>query len=218
MNEPITLVIADDHALLREMLVQRLHAEPDLRVLASVGNAEDALDACLEWRPRAVLLDIEMPGPSVFEVAARIREVDAGTRLIFLSGYSHDHYIDMAIQARASAYITKREPLESVIAAVRAAVAGRVHFSPEIRERIMVDREGPRLSRQARTRASLLTPREIAILGYVARGLAKKEIARLCGISVKTVDQHCTHIMEKLDIHDRVELARYAIRERIVEP
>lgn len=218
MNEPITLVIADDHALLREMLVQRFEAEPDLQVLASVGNAEDALHACLEWRPHAVLLDIDMPGPSVFDVAVRIREADPALRLIFLSGFSHDQYIDRAIQVHASAYVTKRESLESVIAAVRAAMAGRVSFSPEIRERLLVDRAGPRLARQVQTRASLLTPREIAVLGYVARGLAKKEIARLCRISVKTVEQHCAHIMEKLDIHDRVELARYAIRERIVEP
>jgi len=218
MSGPITLVVADDHALLREMLAQRLQAEPDLRVLASVGNAREALEAWLEWHPRVLLLDIDMPGPSVFDVAARIREKDAGLRLIFLSGFCQDHYIDMAIQLRASAYISKREPVEEVISAIRAAVAGRVRFSPEVQERILVDRSGARLARQPEARVSLLTPRELTILGYIARGHAKKEMARLCGISVKTVEQHCTHIMDKLEIHDRVELARFAIREGVVEP
>jgi DNA-binding NarL/FixJ family response regulator len=218
VSEPITLVVADDHALLREMLAQRLQSEPDLRVLASVGNAREALEAWLEWHPRVLLLDIDMPGPSVFDVAATIREKDAGLRLIFLSGFCHDHYIDMAIQLRASAYISKREPVEAVISAIRAAVAGRVRFSPEVQERIVVDRSGVRLARRPEARVGLLTPRELTILGYIAKGHAKKEMARLCGISVKTVEQHCTHIMDKLEIHDRVELARFAIREGVVEP
>jgi DNA-binding NarL/FixJ family response regulator len=218
VSDPITLVVADDHVLLREMLAQRLQTEPDLRVLASVGNAQEALEAWLEWRPRVLLLDIDMPGASVFDVAARIRQEDAGLRLIFLSGFCHDHYIHMALQLRASAYISKREPVEAVISAIRAAVAGRVRFSPEVQERIQIDRSGARLARQPEARVSLLTPREMTMLGYIARGHTRKEIARLCGISVKTVEQHCTHIMDKLDIHDRVELACFAIREGVVEP
>jgi len=101
---------------------------------------------------------------------------------------------------------------------IRTVTTGAVYFSPEVQARLVVGSAGVRLGQVPRTRANLLTARELEILRYLARGMAKKAIARTTGISVKTVEQHTTHLMDKLDIHDRVELARFAIREGLAEP
>jgi DNA-binding NarL/FixJ family response regulator len=105
-----------------------------------------------------------------------------------------------------------------VVKAVRTVAAGGVYFSPEVQARIVVDSNGARLAAAGTTRASTLTARELEVLRYIARGLSKKDIAGIMHLSVKTVDNHSTSLMTKLNIHDRVELARYAIREGLAEP
>lgn len=112
--------------------------------------------------------------------------------------------------------MTKSEPPESVTAAIRAVVAGGAYFSPEVQSRIIVDSAGARLAQPGRTRLSLLTAQH-DVLRYLARGLSKKQIADTLCVSVKTVEAHTTHLMDKLAIHDRVELARFAIREGLAE-
>ena len=205
MSKTIAVLLADDHALVREMLSQRLQQEPDISVLAQVENAQDAVRECARLKPGVVLLDIDMPGLSAFEAARAIKAESPSTRILFLSAFFHDQYIEQAMTVEADGYVTKNEPPESVLRALRAVSAGQVYFSAEVQARLVLDASGVRLADVPQTRMSLLTPREREILGYIARGLAKKEMARLAGISVKTVEQHCVHIMDKLDIHDRVE-------------
>ena len=217
MTPAISLVVADDHALLRDALARRLDQEPDMRVLAVAADAREATMLALTLRPMLVLLDIDMPGLSAFEAARNIRTERPDTRVAFLSGYYHDSYIEQALAAEASGYITKHERPEVLAQAIRAIAGGRVFFSAEVQARLVVGCEGLRLVAQPPTRASLLTAREIETLGYIARGMSKKAIARIMGISTKTVEQHCSHLMQKLDIHDRVELTRFAIREGLVE-
>jgi len=200
------------------MLAARLEVESDLTVVAAVSNGQEAVDKAAEHGPEVVLLDIDMPGLSAFEAARSIKGSNPQTRVIFLSAFFHDHYIEQALAIEASGYITKSEPPESVMRGIRTVTAGAVYFSPEVQARLVVGPSGVRLGQVPRTRATLLTARELEILRYLARGMAKKEIARTAGISVKTVEQHTTHLMEKLDIHDRVELARFAIREGLAEP
>ena len=163
-------------------------------------------------------MDVDMPGLSAFVAAGAIRDALPGTRVLFVSGYLNDTYIEQALALEAAGYISKSDPVDAIVHAVLAVARGAVYFSPQVRRRLVVDASGPHLRKAPRARIEMLTPREQQILGYVARGLAKKEIARLVGISPKTVDQHCSHIMDKLDIHDRVALARFAIREGLVEP
>lgn len=213
MSRPVTILLADDHGLIREMLRQRLEDELDMTVVATVGDGHAALKETLALRPDVVLLDIDMPGLSAFDAARTIREQLPATRIVFLSAFFHDRYIEQALAVEAAGYVTKREPPESVIKAIRTVVGGRVYFSGDVQARIVVDTGGARLARTLHTRVDLLTLREREVLSYIARGMAKKNIARTLGISVKTVEQHCTHIMDKLEIHDRVELARFAIRE-----
>jgi len=213
----ITVLLADDHTLVLRMLGDRLAGEPGIQVVGCVGCAADAVAEAERLRPDVVILDIDMPGVTSFEAARTIRAGLPDTRLIFLSTFFNDAYIDQALAVEATAYLTKSEPPETVIQAIRGVMAGQRHFSPEVEARIVVDRGGVRLAGRGRSRASTLSNRELEILRYVARGLSQKEIAGLTSRSSKTVHKHCNNIMAKLDIHDRVELTRFAIREGLAE-
>lgn len=218
MTRPISIILVDDHALVRDMLRQRLDQEADMVVLGCESNAQDAVQRCSALRPDVVLLDIDMPGLSAFEGGRLIKNQCPDTRLIFLSAFFHDHYIDQALALEAAGYLTKNELPDIVIQAIRQVMTGTVYFSEEVQARIVIDRDGVQLAHTPESRTRLLTERELEMLAYIARGFSKKEIARTVGISVKTVEQHCAHLMDKLAIHDRVELARLAIREGLVEP
>lgn len=212
------ILIVDDHALVRDMLSERLAQEPDLEVVGVAQDAGYALALTQRLQPDLVILDIDMPGLSAFDAAQRIRDESPGTRVFFLSGYVHDTYIAQALQVRACGYATKGGTPDSLLVCMRKVLKGGTCFCPEVHNRIEITADGPRLAAGVRTRVQLLTPREIEVLAYLANGLSKKEIARTAGLSVKTVEQHCTHLMQKLDIHDRVELTRFAIREGLVGP
>lgn len=218
MSKPIGVVLADDHTMVRGALAAWLNATDDIGVLADVTNAEEAIQACLKHEPNVLVLDIDMPGLSCFDAARTIRARCPGTRIIFLSAFFHDRYIQEALAVEASGYLTKGEPPQTVESAIRVAAAGGACFSDQVQSRMVIGEDGARLSDGTRTRVETLTPRELEILRYLARGMSKKEIAQTMSLSVKTVDNHCTNLMMKLDIHDRVELARFAIREGLAEP
>jgi DNA-binding NarL/FixJ family response regulator len=137
--------------------------------------------------------------------------------VIFLSAFFHDRYIEEALEAGASGYVTKNEAPGSLLSAIRKVSSGFTYFSPEVHERLVVDVSGLRLRSESHTRGFSLTDRETETLRYVAQGLAKREIANIMHLSVRTVDAHVRNLMAKLDIHDRVELARFAIREGLAE-
>jgi DNA-binding NarL/FixJ family response regulator len=144
----------------------------------------------------------------------RILHRSSRVRVLLLSAHVQDRFIDQALKARASAYVTKTEPPEALVAAVRTVAAGGTYFSSEIRERLAVEGERGAVivgADNVKSRSALLTAREVEILGLVARGLPKKQIATELVISRKTVDKHCENLMTKLDSHDRVNLARFAI-------
>lgn len=213
MSSEITIVVADDHALVRGALVERLRREPGFAVLGTAGTADEAIEQVMAHKPRILLMDIDMPGLICFDAARTIAATCPDTRVIFLSGFLHDWYIEQALDVKARGYLTKRESPETVIAAIREVAGGGAYFSDEVRSRIVVDAGGPKLAKRNMSRASTLTAREVEVLRYVARGMSKKEVANTMHLSVKTVDRHCANLMTKLDIHDRVELARFAIRE-----
>ena len=215
MAESIRVLLADDHALVRDMLARTLVREGML-VVGNVDTADSAEVCGRREEPDVAVLDIDMPGKSIFEVARSIQETSPDTRIIFLSAFIHDHYIEQALAVEASGYLTKAEPPEVVVAGIRKVVGGAASFSTEVLDRIVIGESGARLvGRHARV--ALLTEREREVLAYVARGLQQKQIARLADISIKTVQHHITHVMEKLEIHDRVELSRFAIREGVIE-
>ncbi|UCF33132.1 MAG: response regulator transcription factor [Phycisphaerales bacterium] len=217
MESPIRVLIVDDHELVRAAIRERLQREPNLEVVGEAAMAEEAVDKVARCGPDVVLMDIDMPGMTCFSAAEQINRIRPGTRIIFLSAYSHDRYIEQALAVKARGYLTKRESPAAVVAAILEVMAGGACFSEEVRSRIVVDRKGAKLASNPQSRASTLTARELEVLRYVAHGLAKKEIAKTMHISVKTVDRHSANLMNKLDIHDRVELARFAIREGLAQ-
>jgi len=217
MSDPIRILVVDDHALVRGALCEHLQREPGLAVAGTAATADEAivkLDACA---PDIVLMDIDMPGMNCFNAARTIQSLRAEAKIVFLSAFTHDRYIEQALAVKARGYLTKREPPEAVVQAIREVASGGAYFSEEVRSRIIIDQKGAKLATEARSRASSLTAREVEILQYIARGLSKKEIAATAHLSVKTVDRHCANLMNKLDIHDRVELARFAIREGLAD-
>jgi DNA-binding NarL/FixJ family response regulator len=218
LNGNIRILLVDDHALVRAALCERLGRQPGFEMVGSVGAAEEAINLAFEAKPDVVLMDIDMPGLSCFDAARRIAAVCPQIRFIFFSGFLTDRYIEQVLEVHARGYLTKQEPPETVVAAIRKVAAGGVFFSDEVQDRIVVDSHGARLSQAPDSPVSLLTPREREIIRYIARGLAKKEIAGIMHISAKTVDRHCANLMAKLDIHDRVELTLFAIREGLAEP
>ncbi|MFQ5461332.1 MAG: response regulator [Phycisphaerae bacterium] len=213
----VSIVLVDDHALLRDSVARLLNAEAGLSVVGMVGEAGGAVALCVKFCPDVIVMDIDMPGLSPFEAAKEIGRLCRDTRILFLSSYAHDRYIEQALDAHADGYLTKSESAETVVQAIRTIANGGSHFSEAILDRLIVDHEGARLARPSPSRISTLTPREIETLRYVACGLTKKEIAAIMHVSAKTVEKHSDHLMQKLDIHDRVELTRFAIREGLTE-
>lgn len=217
MNGKIRILVVDDHALVRGALSERLEREPAFSVVDTASDADEAISKAIASHPDVILMDIDMPGLICFDAARRIMALQPEVRIIFLSAFLHDHYIDQALRAKASGYLTKSEPPETVVRAIREVASGGAFFSDEVQARIMVDKTGANLGTTCTTLAATLTGRETETLRYIARGMAKKEIAETMGISIKTVDRHAANLMAKLDIHDRVALSRYAIREGLTE-
>ncbi len=217
MTTPIRVILADDHSLVRTTLATWLNALPDIRVLATVESAEAALTAALDHRPDVVLLDVDMPGQDTFDAARAIQTRVPQARIVFLSAFFHDRYIERALAIRAAGYLTKVEDPESVARAIREVRAGRVCFSPEVRARLVIEATGVRLATPAQTRTASLTPRELELLRYLGRAMSRKEVAQVMHLSAHTIDRHTTNVMKKLGIHNRAELCRFAIREGLVE-
>ncbi|HOW73165.1 MAG TPA: response regulator transcription factor [Phycisphaerae bacterium] len=219
MADRTTIILADDHALVRGAVKTVLEREADLAVVAEVGSADEAVAETLRLKPDVVLLDIEMPGQHSFEAARTIKSRLPETRVVFLSGFHHDRYIEQAILVQASGYLSKGEPPQRLVEAIRAVMAGGVCYSPEIQARIVIHPDGRhKLSPAGHTRVASLTEKELAVLRYIARGLSKKEIAVQMSLTLSAIDRHCTRLMAKLDIHDRVDLTKFAIREGLAEP
>lgn len=216
-KDSISILIVDDHEVVRFLLRDRLQLEPDLKIVGHAGDADAAISQALATQPDVILMDIDMPGLSCFDAVSRIAAACPNTRVIFLTAFIKDRYIEDAFAVRAWGYVTKSEAAESIIQAIRSVADGVAYFSPAVRARIVVGPDGASLARGPKTVSALLTPREREVLCYLARGMSKKDVAETMSLSVKTIDFHCSHLMEKLKIHDRVELTRFAIREGYVE-
>jgi DNA-binding NarL/FixJ family response regulator len=214
MTTVAKILLVDDHAMVRDMLKRQIDAEAGMQVVVAAADMGEAVLRAEGVDLDLAVLDIEMPGLSVFEGVGILRQSHPGLRVMFLSGFHSDRNIQRALEVRACGYASKSEPLPNLIAAIRSVAEGQSYFSPQVQARLIAD--GLQCASEATcTRLETLTKRELEILGYLARGWSKKEIANTTGTSVKTVEQHCSNIMAKLDIHDRVKLARFAIQEGV---
>ena len=209
----LRILVVDDHALVRSAIAGVIESASDMEVVAGCADADEAVSVAIRERPEIMLMDIDMLGVSSFDAARTVRSHLPTVRVVFLTAYPHDRYIERALDIGASGFLTKNESPERMLDALRQVASGRSVFSPEVQERLVLDKGGVRLAAPSGTRGGTLSPRETEVLQYIATGMSKKEIAGVMCLSVKTIDNHSTNLMGKLDIHDRVELARYAIRE-----
>lgn len=216
-TQNVRLVIADDHELFRETLAERLRMERDIDVIGTAADANETIDLVSRMKPDMVLMDLDMPGRQAFDAVRTAKSISPETDFVVLSAHMTDFFIVQAIEAGCSGYLLKAESVEQLLSSMRSIADGNEAFSPQVEQRIIRDSRGQRSARVS-TRAASLSRRELEVLGYIARGMSKKQIAAAMHISVKTVDNHSTSLMSKLDLHDRVELTRFAIRERLAEP
>jgi DNA-binding NarL/FixJ family response regulator len=203
--KPATVMLVDDHALLRTGVANIINQEPDLRVVAEAENGIEAVAAYERHRPDVTLLDLRMPVMEGVEVVTRIRERDPNARVIVLTTYDTDDEISRALRAGAKAYVLKDISADDLIACIRAVLAGKSYLAPAAAAKLA---EGV-------TRVQL-TPREMAALKLVADGKANKEIAVALDISERTVKTHLAHLFEKLGATSRTEAVKVATRRGLV--
>ena len=214
----IRLLLVDDHTLLRDTLGERLEREPDMAVVGVADDAGKAVELARSLQPDVAVMDIDMPGTDSFAAALEIRHDNPRTRVLFLSAFVQDRYIEEALRVQARGYVTKREAAEVLVNAIRQVAAGRVYFSDDVRSRLVLGDGEVHLAKPGQTRRETLTTRETQVLHLLAQGLPKKFMADQLALSIKTVENHVASIMRKLGLHDRVALTRYAIREGISQP
>ena len=159
-----------------------------------------------------------MPNLNCFDASSRIISLVKHVNIIFLSAFVYDHYIDSALAVGAKGYLSKSDSIQTVILAIEQVVNGQVYFSEQVKDRLVIDKKPSTRSSNTKTRLSSLSPRELEVLGYIAQGKSTKQVASVMNISAKTVESHTTKLMNKLDLHNRVELTRFAIREQIALP
>jgi DNA-binding NarL/FixJ family response regulator len=218
MGKQIKVLVVDDHGVVRDGVSGVLSRESDIGIVGAAENADEAIAKTLELRPDVVLMDIDMPGVSCFDAIQIIRSRAHDTKIILVTAHEHDEYLEQALRVKANGYVLKNEGMAALADAIRDVVKGRIHISPEVMNRLVIQGSEIRLDNPPKSRLSTLSPRERELLRILAKGLSLKEAAAVLGISYKTADKQKASLMAKLDIHDRVELARYAIREGMVQP
>lgn len=218
LEQKIRILMVDDHGLVRDSVSRMLSGEEDFRVVGVAEDGNKAITKALECKPDIVLMDIDMPGISCFDAIQIIRSRAPKTKFILLTAYEHDEYLEQALRVKANGFVMKNEGVAALVDAVRNVAADRVHFSPEVMNRLVVKGDEIELENPPKSRLGTLSPRERELLRVLAKGLSLKETAAVLGINYKTADKQKASLMAKLDIHNRVELARFAIREGMVEP
>lgn len=215
----VKILVVDDHSLVRANLAEVLGRIEEFEIIGQAKDAKSAVEFVQRTPPDIVLMDIDMPGLVSFEAARRIAESHPDVGIIFLSAYTHDSYIEQALAVGAMGYFTKYDEVDSISDAIKRASQGECVYSSKVWERLVLTKKGLRLrdaGEPQKSRLSTLTAREVEILRYLAQGMSKKEISSILHIAVRTVEGHTRNLMDKLDIHERVELARFAIRENLV--
>jgi DNA-binding NarL/FixJ family response regulator len=211
------ILLADDHAMVRQGLRMVLESQPDLTVVAEAGDGAEAVELASSMEVDLAILDVAMPRLTGLQASAELKRRRPEVQVLMLSMYQSEQYFFEALKAGASGYVLKSAADRDLVEACRAAVRGEPFLYPDAVAALIRDH----LDRAERGESSTgdpLTPRELEIVKLVAEGHTSDEIAETLVISRKTVDHHRSHILEKLGMRDRVELTRYAIRRGLVEP
>jgi DNA-binding NarL/FixJ family response regulator len=213
---PVTrILIADDHALIRQGVKRVLDDEPDLAVAAEATDGAEAVERALDDSIDLAILDINMPRKTGLQAALELSRRRPDLRTLILSMYENEQFLFEALKAGASGYVLKSGADDDIVDACRAAMRGQSFLYPSAVHTLVRD-----FIERADERGldfDVLTPRELEVLKLIAEGRTSKEIAAMLVLSIKTVDKHRTNMLEKLGMRDRVELTRYAIRRGLIE-
>jgi len=214
----ITVLLAEDHMVVREGLRSLLESEGDIEVVGEAETGRQAVAMTRKLRPDVVVMDIAMPLLNGMEATRQILKALPGTRVMILSAHGDDAYVEQVAALGAVGYLLKQTSAHILSHAVREVQKGKTFFSPDIAKRLFPDlQKSSSQARPHKTKGTQLTSREAEVLQLIAEGLANKQVAAELNISVKTVEKHRQRLMEKLRIHDTAGLTRYAIAAGIIE-
>ena len=217
MNK-IRVLIADDHAIVREGLRQLLNGQTDMEVAGEAEDGRQALEKVKSLHPDVILLDIAMPHLSGLEVISLIREAAPETQVVVLSMHSKETYVQQVLSSGALGYVLKASPSTDILEAIRMAHRDEYFLSSRLKAEVIGKYLKTKRSAPALRGYDLLTEREQQVFRLVAQGHSTSRIADILCVSPKTVEKHRTSLMNKLGVHDRLELLKYAIKIGIVDP
>jgi len=214
----ITVLLAEDHAVVRQGLSALLNVAGLFKLVGEARNGREAVDQALALKPDVILMDIAMPVLNGLEATRQILAANPAARVVILSAHSDDEYIKRTSEVGVAGFLEKQSSAEILTKAIVEVAKGKTYFSAAIAKRLRDQLNLPR-DRDGflRANASRLTSRETEVLQLVAEGSANKQVAAALGISIKTVEKHRQHLMDKLNIHDTAGLTRHAIAAGIIE-
>jgi len=214
--KPITVLLAEDHMVVRQGLRKLLEAEDDLEVVGEAESGRQAVEMTRKLRPAVVVMDIAMPLLNGLEASRQILKQASDTKVLILSAHSDDAYVEKALEFGAKGFLLKQTSAHVLSRAIREVHKGNVFFTPSIAKRMAVS-EPLAVSNSVKQKVAQLSSREVEALQLIAEGKANKQIAAELGISIKTVEKHRQRLMQKLGIHDTAGLTRYAIAAGVIE-
>ncbi len=217
--DTIRVIVADDHALFRRGLEMVLQSESDIEVVAEANDGKEVVTLAVEHAPDLVLMDVRMPGQGGIEAAQAIKEVVPNTKILMLTISDEEEDLYDAIKAGASGYLLKEISIDEVASAIRSVHAGQSLISPSMASKLLT--EFATMARKDAEKQQMPTPRltdrEMQVLTLVAQGLNNRDIAKQLFISENTVKNHVRNILEKLQLHSRMEAVVYAVKEKLLE-
>ncbi len=210
MTNKLRILIVDDHQIIRDGLKGLINAEADMEVVGEAGDGQMAWQQAKELQPDVVLMDVSMPKLNGAKATERLKKDRPETKVLALTAHEDKGYIGQMLQAGASGYVLKIAAAEELIKAIRVVVGGGAYLDPAVADKVVSNYIRQKSTKQS-ARSGALTGREEEVLRLVAQGYINKEIAASLDISVKTVESHKTNFMEKLGLHSRAEIVRYAL-------
>ncbi|MBV9689864.1 MAG: response regulator transcription factor [Ktedonobacteraceae bacterium] len=213
----IHILLADDHTILRAGLKMMLNAQPDMEVVGEAHDGRQAIQEAYRLQPDVILMDITMPDINGIEATRQIKKLLPDIKVLILTMHEHDEYVFQALRAGASGYMLKEAADTELISALHIIQSGQFFLSPTAQSVMVGDYLQRVRTGEEKDSYSCLTEREREILKLVAEGYTNNQIAERLIISPKTVDTHRTHIMDKLNLHSRAELVKYAMRRGLLE-